>query len=260
MSGKRNIKIAVCIMAVLTIAMFGGNILLSNRTAEIQQNMKEYLQKSYNKEFVVGKVMVTGNEGFGYRTYVAEAYPQDDPNLKFHVKWEKGEPGTYDDSYLVTRRSAQGKIEIGNYLKKIYGQDVPLTYKLSTRNKELQGLDHDELLSKYGKETYLELVYYVFVDKVDKEKEAERAYKVLEKFILNNQPKYYYVIVHYLSNNYKEEFYKGFTEDANKFLAAYDSEDLHNKQKLINKIVLTNTNSKISPIDNIADLSSRFKY
>lgn len=254
---NKKVKIAGIIIVILIIAYGGGScIVAANKASKIQHNMQEYLQKNYGKEFVVGRLMLTGNEGFGYSTYVAEAYPKDNPALKTQVVWEKGEPGKYYDYYNFDRVSEQGRKEIAAFLKGVYAQDVSLTYTLSTPVKELQGLEHDELLTKHGKDTRLDLTYYVFVDKVDKAVEAEKAYKVLKKFVLDNHPKYYFVTVYYHPNSYKDEFNKGFNQDTTNFLNAYDSEKLYKENKLLNYLHADYDSS----IKDKKDLEELFKY
>lgn len=257
MNAKRVFKIAGGLLILIIVGYIAKYFInYEQQKTTLQQKMKYYLDASYERDFKVGKPFLTGNEGFGYNMWIAEVYPTDEPELKFHIAWGKNDLSPYQDSYLVTKRSAQGKAEISQYLKEVYGQDVPLTYKLSETAKDLERLDHDELLTKHGDTVVFELFYYVFTDTFDKQAESEKAFKVLKKYVLDNHPKYYVFVVDYISSQYKDEFNKGFKSDQQKFLATYDSEKLFKENKLLNRLNLNETSQKSSP----NDLINKFKY
>lgn len=189
--------------------------------AELQQRMKNYLDTTYATEFTVGKPYLTGNEGFGYNTWIAEVHPTYEPGLVFHIAWETNQSKPFQDSYLVTWRTAQGKPAISKYLKEVYGNDINFIYNLSETEKELERLDHDELIKKHGDTVFFYLHYYVFIDYLDKNAEAEKVYKVYKvykNYILDNQIKHFSIVVVYYSKGYESEFARGFQKTNKVFL------------------------------------------
>ncbi|MEN6327463.1 MAG: hypothetical protein ABFD18_14825 [Syntrophomonas sp.] len=236
MNAKRIIVIIVGCFVVLGIMGYLLNVYFDseNQKTLLQHKMKSYLETTYVRDFTVGKPFITGNEGFGYNMWVAEVYPTDEPDLKFHIAWGKNDSSPYQDSYLVTRRSAQGKAEISKYLNEVYGQEVYIQYDLSTNIPELEKLDHNELLTKHGENVRFHLKYYVFVDKFDKQVEAEKAFKVLNSYVYSNRLDHYFFVVNYLSNDYKTEFDKGILQNPQRFFAMYNSDNLYKKHKLLN--------------------------
>ena len=56
---------------------------------EIQHNMQDYLETKYDKEFVVNRPSLKGNEGFGYNSYLSDAYTKEEPRVEFQISWNK---------------------------------------------------------------------------------------------------------------------------------------------------------------------------
>lgn len=158
--------------------MFGGG-----KTDEIQKNMTDYLKNTYGKEFVVGKPKISGNEFIGFSNYMADAYPKDDPDLKFNIIWNKNKPDVFQDNYLGTKWSKQGTAVMEKKLREVYGDDFWLKeYWLSYNDKRVKDWNYPEIIKKYADKMRVDIRYFVFIDgKQDKKYEAERAYKILKE-------------------------------------------------------------------------------
>lgn len=227
--------------------MIEGCSMFDGKSKEVQENMASYLAETYNKEFVVESPRITGNEGFGYRVWQAKAHPKDQPEIEFNVRWDVGEPGAYYDGYLRMLWSAQGKKEIGQYLKELYGQEVPLNYEFSVADKSLQNLNHSQVISQSKDKIYFSLVYYVLVTgDFDKQKEAEKVFEVLQKYIFSNDIKVYHLIVYYVNPHFKENT----LSESNQTDISHHFEQLYKENKLYNYLSL-NRKSNIQTPDDI---------
>lgn len=125
--------LAIVIVVGAVVAVAGGVYLKSAvEVNNTQASMKEYLQKKYRQEFVVGNPERRGG-GFMVEGYMsAVAYPKDDSTLKFEVK--KSSSDTWDGyadkvwstneanrirpevDKIMTQPGYEYEIEIGSYL------------------------------------------------------------------------------------------------------------------------------------------------
>ena len=161
----------------------------------VQKGMEEYLKNKYESEFVVEKPMLTGNAGFGYKVYQAYAYPKDKPELRFVTKWDKGEPGKYDDWYLSNKWTSEGEVEVAKVLKEVYGEDVPYiysyylsTYRHNLLTPEEYKMTYRDTLEKYVGDSSTTIKYVLFRDgEIDKKAEAEKVYEVYKKLVYDNK-------------------------------------------------------------------------
>lgn len=223
----------------------------------VQKNMTSYLEKKYEKQFIVEKPHLTGNEGTGYNTYMTYAYPKNQPSFRFHVAWDIGEPGEYDDDYLTLLWSAQGKAEIGKYLNDIYDQDILLHFKLNINNTKYKEANFSEVIktNETREKGYFSLVYFIFIDgEINKDREAQRIYKVFEHYVSRYQPNTYAILVYFLSKDYEPEFRKIFADDE-RFRAEFQYDELREENKIINLVIIDNERTVNSP----EDVKNRFE-
>lgn len=203
----KNIKpIYLVITITIAILCFAVYKYFFGETARVQKNMQAYLKDYYGQEFVVKRPVRTGNEGFGYKKWIGSAYPVDEPTFEFVVDWDIGEPGYYYDDYANKKRSREGDVLVGKYIKEVYGKDVFVQTWLAT-SKDLNLLSFNELLEQYGPRCNFRCSIYIFLNtSIDKGKEAEKAFKFYQKYIQANRLGNYTMNIFYLPINYQNEF------------------------------------------------------
>ncbi|MBI5212527.1 MAG: hypothetical protein HY957_04055 [Nitrospirae bacterium] len=179
--------IGIAMLLFILTFMGGCSMFDAGKTDEIQKNMTDYLKNTYGKDFVVGKPKISGNEFIGFSNYIADAYPKDEPDLKFGVIWNKNKPDVFQDGYLGSKWSKQGTVEMEKKLKKVYGNDFLLKkYWISYNDRRVKDLDYPEIIKKYADKMEVKIYYFVFIDaKLDKKYEAERAYKILKENLID---------------------------------------------------------------------------
>lgn len=191
--------VTAVLIAIIYLYFFG-------ETARVQKNMQAYLTDKYSKEFIVNRPVRTGNEGFGYNKWVAIAHPQEDLNFKLAVDWDIGEPGYYYDEYAEKKRSLEGDAIVGEYVRKLYGEDALVRTYLTTY-KELDLLSFTELINNYGPRSNFNCTIYAFLDStLDKQKEAEKAYTFYSSYVKENRMGNYSLTIFYLPKDYQNEF------------------------------------------------------
>lgn len=252
----------VLILLVMLVTMLSGCGYCDIEFMKVRKEMKIYLEDKYKKEFVVKDLVLTGNEGFGYNTYIAKAYPKEKPDLIFRVGGNKKEPGKYKDEYLSEKWSMQGKAEVALLLKRIYGEEILMKYDFYVHYSVLQDpmqleklkkLNHSEVLALYDLDKTSYITCYVFVDQLDKKSEAEKAYQVFEEHMIKNKVKDPHLFIYFLSKNYKDRFlsiYKNYDR--------YEQEFKHDKLKKENKLI--NFVSIGSKVNDVSDVINRFEY
>lgn len=84
-----------------------------------QQKMETYLKDKYGQEFVVKNVRVTGS-GLGVTGSIrGDAYPKNDPSLKFELR-KPEDKNFYDyDSFLTELWSRQGREQVDKFAKEL---------------------------------------------------------------------------------------------------------------------------------------------
>jgi len=190
---------------LLPSLLLGGCFSSCGETAQIQKNMTDGLKKIYGKEFVVGRPHMSGNPGFGYH-YEAKAYPKDNPDVKFTVAYDMNQDGKYGENYLEMLWADQGEKELSKTLKSLYGDEYLIyIYSFEYYNRDYKNLNYSEVLKASDGWVHLWINYIVFTDKkIDKQIEAERVYRILDKLMLKNNLKKYRLIVEYFPIRYKQ--------------------------------------------------------
>lgn len=169
--------------------------------------------------------------------------------------WELDDPTVYKDDYLSTVWSAQGKREIAASLKEIYGAELPLYYKFVLNKPALQDRPHCEVIKAHGDQSLFKLTYFVFVSTAfDRRREAERAFRILQTYVLNNNLRLYYFAVYYLETAYRNEFTHQYMADPERLHQVLDFRRLRQEQKLVNLL-------HISDMSRVAhDVDTAMKY
>lgn len=252
-------------MSVFIVFFMGGCITLNGvNKGDVQKKMTEYLKNTYEKEFVVEEPRLLGNEGFGYRVYEARAYPKDDPEMRFRVRWEKGEPGIFDDGYIhaIWRNGAMA--EFHKLLKDIYGEGVVSLYGFNFNFKhyeidfnDVKDLSYSDLIKRYPDKIFCDMKYYVFVDgSIDKRQEAEKVYRLIKQHILDRNIGKFHLVVNYMSDDFREDFDKNF-KSIRLGRNGYDADSLYKQRKLVNRMGLVDIDLKE---DYINDIINEFDY
>lgn len=108
-----------------------------------QSSMREYLQKKYNQEFVVENYRVEGS-GFGVEgDPTADAYPKNNPALRFQV-WDSSDSSGhhyYTSNFLESLWSHEGKVEAAKIVNSLDNVD---SYRLNI--KPMSSKDSDVAL------------------------------------------------------------------------------------------------------------------
>lgn len=200
-------KICVSLIFLILVLTGGCSMFSGGKTDEIQKNMTVYLENTYGKEFVVGKPKVSGNEFIGFNNYQADAYPKNQPDLKFGIIWNKNKPGVFQDNYLGTKWSKQGTVEMEKKLREVYGDDFWLEeYWISYNDKKVKDLDYPEIIKQYADRMRVDIRYFVFIDgKMDKKYEAKKMYKILKENLIDLKTMQYYISVGYIAKDKKPQ-------------------------------------------------------
>lgn len=113
MSQNKILIIIVAIVIGIFIARFALQQAGILETSE-QAKMKEYLEEKYGDNFKVENYRVEGAGLAVKGTPTADAYPKNDPKLRFKV-WDWGNHN-FLDTYLRTLWSRQGEIDVERFL------------------------------------------------------------------------------------------------------------------------------------------------
>ncbi|WP_270564356.1 hypothetical protein [Clostridium beijerinckii] len=254
----RRIMFGAMIFAI--IIYIGGCSMTNQKSKQVEQGMMEYLTKKYGIEFeFVKKPYLTGNEGFGYR-YQAKVIPAGKPELEFFVEQEdRVHVDNFVDGYLKVKWTYEGKQEIEKKIKEVYGSetDFDLEYTFRYNKEEFKDLSYAEVLAKCNRSVYIDISYYIFSDeKLDKDKEAEKAYKIMKQYLLDNKFNKYDFNVLFFKHKYKEEYVSNGNAYGKKSL-----DTLHEEGALINFLKAYNL-EELHPIEvnTSSDLVKWFKY
>lgn len=184
---KLKIIILLILLLIITGCFFSVNV---------QERMKNYLEKRYEKKFVVEEPkIVKGNEMFGYSLYSAAAHAVDEPDVIFPVYYDaKG--GKTNESYLAQKWSDTGREITKKEIEEIYGCEVYIWnyafyYRADWKERDfdkIKNLSHNELLEKYGKDCGRTVQAVIFLNrKFDFDKDAELLDKVYEKLFMKDR-------------------------------------------------------------------------
>ncbi|WP_072984022.1 hypothetical protein [Clostridium cavendishii] len=227
----------------------------NKESKDVQSKVNKYLNETYGEEFVVGDLTKHSNEGFSGKYYYGQAYKKSNPDMKFDVQWDVGNPGKYIDSYLEKKWSKQGTEELKKILKEIYGQDIWVYFVLNKKeDQEYINCDYKEVISKAHGDVYFELAYYIPCEgNLDKKKEVENLNKIIEPYIKNNGMEIFTFRVYYLKSEYKDEVLKDLEKKKSHYVKL---DKLYNEKKLINAVYL----DKLNEVINKEDIVKKFKY
>ncbi len=265
MKGFKNLKkISILLISFIIFLSFSGCWDIPKYSeedlAKIHSNMEQYLKNTYQKDFIVKKPKVTGNEGFGYNLYQAVATPIDNHKVEFTIAWDKRDPNKYEDTYLNKLWTYQGKDEVGQLLKKVYGYEVPFEYyffynyeRLDVEKNNLKKLNYKDIIEKHSNDIKCTIICYFFTNKdVDKKAESEKAYMFYKQYILNNKINDYFITNTYLVEELRNEF----LTKLNNGTLNFNPNELYRENKLINSLRMNykqNNNSS-------EDILKRFDY
>lgn len=237
----------------------------SKECEEVQQEMNEYLNKKYEMQFeFVKKPYISNIKGisFGFAThendtYEAKVIPMGKPELEFLIKRKKSKIGNYYDDYLKVNWTNEGKQDVENKIREVYGSetDFLLKYEFNFNEDEFKNLSYTEVLAKCDPPIHIRC--YIFSDeKFEKYKEAEKAYKILKSYLIDNKIDLYDFDIIFYTNKYRKEYASNGNNSGNK---SFDK--LHEEGLLINYLVMYSLkDSHHLEINNSDDLVKYFKY
>lgn len=257
--------LALLMTLVLSTLLVSGCTLTEGVSKnEVKKKMTEYLESTYNKKFEVEEPQLIGNEGFGYNSYQAYAYPVDETKMRFRVQWEKGNPGNFDDGYIHAKWRNPAKDEFDGLLKEIYKDDIASSYGFNFNFKyyeidfeDVKDLSYEQVVERYHDKIYIDMKYYVFVDgSIDKREEAEKVYSIIKRHILDKGIGTLCVTVSYMSSEFKDEFNREFN-NVTLGRNGYDVDSLYKRKMLINGLGLTETDLESNHVE---DIINEFEY
>lgn len=252
---KIHLKKLLLILSIITmlIQITGcGSTSRADRD-EKRRNMKAYLENKYGEEFVVGPLSVVWDVKYGEQGYKAIAYPKSNEELKFEI-WS-----SFFEKYSLILRSYQAEKAISETLKEIYGEDLPVIASVSASDEVPAKLGFYEAITEYGENVSLKVGYSVFIAaELDKEKEAEKAYKVFKKYILDNKIAPYSFNITYFKNQYKEEIVERTEKVKKGSRNAINFTELYEEGKLINIFHLSTLQTP--DVNSLEDVMSCFDY
>jgi len=224
----------------------------------IKAEINDYLSKKYQIEFVTGKPEFIGNS---WQVY---ANPVNGEKTDTLVEWEKdATPHITYDSYINDRLRLQAFPEAEQYFKTTYGEDTRIFFLFQCMNDQFlkseraKTIDFKEEVKQQRKNNYMEVQCYVFADTKQKRAMEERdAKKVINEYLDQTASEWEYDVF-YLSEDYKDEFNRGFSKDFN-FLRLKDSnayKKMHRRGQLLDWFILLRI--KDEPL---ADVSSGFFF
>ena len=118
---------------------------------------------------------------------IAQAYPQEQPDLKFEVYYDL-DFDKYGDSYVNNKFSKLGFKYLEKKLKAVYDKDNVILTQFRCWNipQDAQEFDYVQVLNNYGDKMNVSFTYYVILnDGFDKNIEAEKVYKILKENVFN---------------------------------------------------------------------------
>lgn len=262
-----NRKFIYFLLMLITLILLSGCIGPSNaEKLEIQNNMSAYLKNTYGMDFQVDKPVLTGNSGFGYRYYYADARTTTGEPIEFTVRWDKTKDEFWDN-YLGNKWMKQGRTVLEKKLEEVYGKDYWLEeYFFTYNDPKDKDLDYSEIIKNNSNKMQTELRYYVFlgIEDFEKEKEAKRAYKILKEMLIDNNTLQFYFNVFYIDKDKRSDLKKLFNSTKNGD-ARKAPEKLYDENILFNALV-ENYSEGISEkynepkVKSSTDLINKFKY
>ena len=210
--------VLLCITACLLTACLSEEEKAERKM--IQANMKTYLEEAYGMPFVVKTVRVQSNTGFGYIRHIAHAYPKEDKEMKIVVTYDKN-TGEFEDSYLGTKWTNEGKAYMEEKLREVYGDNFYIqNFDFYYNAKDYKDLSFEEVYKKRAGSIRIDLGYFVYLEnEINRYDEAEKAYKILkENFIEAGE-------AHVLQYFFAVEYIRQGERDKHEKMIAHPSKD-----------------------------------
>lgn len=238
---KKTITISVIAVILITLTANSWGFPMFNESSKVKKDMEEYLRTTYGKEFVLNKpLLVGGSWVFPATTYISrDAYPADDPELKFDISWDTKER-TYKDSYLAVKWSQEGKKAMERKLREVYGEGNFLIDKYwSGWNKtEDQKFTWADVMKNRAERNRIDFRYFVFFNgALDRKKEAQRAYKLLKENLIDYKVMQYNFGVCFIYSNKKKEFLDMWADEERK---RHEDQDTMHKSGLLKDWIRVN--------------------
>jgi len=259
---EQKIKTTLLIIALIIISVAARYLIpywINYEKPEIiKAEVKDYLSKKYRIEFVVSEPEFSGNS---WQVY---ANPINGLKADTFVEWKKGAtPHITYDSYINDRLRLQAFPEAEQYFKALYGEDTQIFFLFQCmddqflKSEEAKTIVFKDEVKQQKQNNYMEVQCYVFEDKKQKRAvEEQDAKKAINEYLDQIASEWQYDVF-YLSDNYKDEFSRGFSKDFN-FLRITDSDTykkMHKKGQLLDWFTLMSM--KDEPF---ADVSSGFFF
>jgi hypothetical protein len=206
-------KTAISVSAVIVIALIitlGGSFMCdASSSISIKKKMEEYMRTTYGREFVVPEPrLVGGSWGRPATTYVSsDAYPADDPEVKFDISWDTKER-TYIDTYLAARWSTEGRKAMEQKLREVYGEGNFFIRKYFSGLNDVkdQKFTWADVMKNRSERNRIDFYYAVFFDgALDRKKEAQRAYKILKENLIDYKVMQYNFAVLFIYKDKREQ-------------------------------------------------------
>lgn len=210
MNKTKKANSVLTVILVVLIMILGGRFMCeAGSSISIKKKMEDYMRTTYGKEFVVPEPrLVGGSWGRPATTYVSrDAYPADDPEIKFDISWDTQER-TYIDTYLAARWSTEGKKAMEQKLREVYGEGNFLIdkYFSALNDAKDQKFTWADVMKNRAERNRIDFSYFVFFDGgLDRKKEAQRAYKILKDNLIDYKVRQYNFAVLFIYKDKKEE-------------------------------------------------------
>ena len=148
------ILVVVAVVALISLAIIGGKHFGSSsnyRPNSPEDIMVRYLHDKYGKDFVLtGKIRRTpfGSSALWEHYYESDAYPVDDPRLRFKVKLDgdnKEHKFEKSDTYIEEGQILAEEDRLRPYVERIFGKntEIGVKYKLCDRGEDSMKGSHD---------------------------------------------------------------------------------------------------------------------
>lgn len=249
----------VCIGMLLAVSLIvmGGCSVMKSEKEKVQESMAAYLKNKYSNEFEVNTPYMTGSMGTAH--YQAKAHLKGQPEIEFKVNGDNYDyrmNGKYDDNYLTTKWSYQGRQEVEKKLKEVYGGDADFKVRRYefVGNSTFKDLDYTQVFEKSHGTGLIYIAYDIFMDsaKFNKEEESRKAYQILKAFVLDFGSDVYSFDVTYINQAFKQDYLENFGQ--------YLNTKAYQEKKLLGWLQVSFASSESKAINSSSDLNNFFKY
>ncbi|WP_026478298.1 hypothetical protein [Alkaliphilus transvaalensis] len=203
----------LAILLILSMIVTTGCRPAGKSRRAIQREMKEYLEAEYNSPAHVKRPVLSGNTGFGYHSYSAEAYLKNDPDNKFYVSYHITD-GRITAGYHTVRLRQEGRKSMYEKLTKYYNPDDILQMNFMIHyNSGLvrtEDMTYESLVEEHRGEYRIDLTFHIAKEHFNEELESEVIRRFLEDYSEKNNLEKIDLFIVYWNEAYKEEFHKTF--------------------------------------------------